>query len=192
MFGRRRRRWVNIKTTLGQRLVFAGNIHISDVEPMHVYILRWCANIKNASGFRVWYIEPMLIWCWPTVYDVVPASTQHWFNASCLFGTQWARDIDLMVGQFWSTIYDAGPTLDKHWTNVWCLLGGALWPWSKDSWFHASWLLWQRCRGWASLIEIDSKFEQVGPDICHFIDLSLTIGGHLGNMQIQKLPLGKI
>ena len=45
------------------------------------------------------------------------------------------------------------------------------------------------------LIEIDTniiKFEQVGPDICHFIDLSLTIGGHLGNMQIKKLPLGKI
>ena len=45
------------------------------------------------------------------------------------------------------------------------------------------------------LIEIDSKiikFEQVGPDICHFIDLGLSIGGHLGNMQITKLPLSKI
>ena len=45
------------------------------------------------------------------------------------------------------------------------------------------------------LIEIDSKiikFEQVGPDIYHFIDLSLAIGGHLGNMQIKKLPLGDI
>ena len=45
------------------------------------------------------------------------------------------------------------------------------------------------------LIEIDRKiitFEQVVPDICQFIDLSLAIGGHLGNMQIKKLPLGKI
>ena len=43
------------------------------------------------------------------------------------------------------------------------------------------------------LIEIDFKIiklEQVGPDICHFIDLGLAIGSHLGNM--QKLPLGKI
>ena len=40
--------------------------------------------------------------------------------------------------------------------------------------------------------KIDIKFEQVGPDICHFIDLSLAIGGHLGNMQIKKLPLGKM
>ena len=35
------------------------------------------------------------------------------------------------------------------------------------------------------LIEIDPKIiklDQVGPDICHFIDLSLAIGGHLGNM----------
>ena len=39
------------------------------------------------------------------------------------------------------------------------------------------------------LIEIDSKiikFEQVGPDICHFIDLSPAIGGYLGNMQIKN------
>ena len=45
------------------------------------------------------------------------------------------------------------------------------------------------------LIGFDSKiikFEQVGPDIWHFIDLSLTIGGHLGNMQTKKLPPGKI
>ena len=45
------------------------------------------------------------------------------------------------------------------------------------------------------LIEIDSqiiKFEQVGPDICYFIDLSLWIGAHLGNIQAKKLPLGKI
>ena len=42
-------------------------------------------------------------------------------------------------------------------------------------------------------MEIDSKiikFEQIGPDICHFIDLGLAIGGHLRNMQIKKLPLG--
>ena len=40
-----------------------------------------------------------------------------------------------------------------------------------------------------SLIEIDSKiikFEQIGPDICHFIDLGLAIGSHLGNMLIKK------
>ena len=45
------------------------------------------------------------------------------------------------------------------------------------------------------LINIDCKiikFEQVGTDICHFIDLSLAIGGHLGNMQIKKLPQGEI
>ena len=45
------------------------------------------------------------------------------------------------------------------------------------------------------LIEIDRKiilFEQVVPDICQFIDLSIATGGHLGNMQIKKLPLGKI
>ena len=47
----------------------------------------------------------------------------------------------------------------------------------------------------SGLIEIDSKiikFEQVDPNICHFIDLILAIGGHLGNMQLKKLPLSKI
>ena len=42
----------------------------------------------------------------------------------------------------------------------------------------------------SGLIGIDSKiikFEQVGPDICHFIDLSLAIGGRLGNMQMKKI-----
>ena len=31
---------------------------------------------------------------------------------------------------------------------------------------------------------------QLVPNICQFIDLSQAIGGHLGNMQIKKLPLG--
>ena len=42
---------------------------------------------------------------------------------------------------------------------------------------------------WFDRIEIDSKiikFEQVGPDICHFIDLGIAIGGHFGNMQIKN------
>ena len=39
------------------------------------------------------------------------------------------------------------------------------------------------------LIDIDSKFirfVQVGVDICNFIDLSLGIRGHLGNLQIKN------
>ena len=47
----------------------------------------------------------------------------------------------------------------------------------------------------SGLIEIDSKiikFQQVGLDICHLMDLSLAIGGHLGNIQIKKFSLGKI
>ena len=44
--------------------------------------------------------------------------------------------------------------------------------------------------GW---IEIDPniiKFEQVGPYICHCIDLNLAIGGHFENMQMQKFATG--
>ena len=38
------------------------------------------------------------------------------------------------------------------------------------------------------LIEIDSKiikFEQIGPDNCHFIDLSLAIGGQICQYKIS-------
>ena len=40
------------------------------------------------------------------------------------------------------------------------------------------------------LIEINPKiikFEQVGPDICPFMDLNLAIGGHLVNLLITNL-----
>ena len=33
-------------------------------------------------------IEPMLGQCCPAVYDVGPTFTQHWFNVSCLLGTE--------------------------------------------------------------------------------------------------------
>ena len=31
----------------------------------------------------------MLGLCWPTVYDVGPTSTQHWFKVSCFLGSLW-------------------------------------------------------------------------------------------------------
>ena len=45
------------------------------------------------------------------------------------------------------------------------------------------------------LMVIDSmiiKFVQICSEICHFLDLSLAIGGHLGNMKIKKMSLGEI
>ena len=88
----------------------------------------------------------MLIWCWPTVFDVGPALNQHCVNASCLlhgyilitqyivhndtFGgrdyynnhlkreAQQIRDIKPMLGQCCPTVYDVGPTLTQHMSNV--------------------------------------------------------------------------
>ena len=31
-------------------------------------------------------VDPMLVQCWLTICDAGPASSQHWFNASCLLG----------------------------------------------------------------------------------------------------------
>ena len=32
-------------------------------------------------------ISQMLGWCWPTVYEAVPTSAQHWANASCFLAS---------------------------------------------------------------------------------------------------------
>ena len=34
------------------------------------------------------YLLPMLVKCWPTVFDAVPTFNQHWFNVLCLLGMQ--------------------------------------------------------------------------------------------------------
>ena len=36
--------------------------------------------------------DPMLVWCWTTVFDGCPASNQHWLKVSCLLG--WLHDPD--------------------------------------------------------------------------------------------------
>ena len=41
----------------------------------------WCLLHIFSSQTRD--VEPMLGWCWPSVADAGPTSTQHWLNASC-------------------------------------------------------------------------------------------------------------
>ena len=31
-------------------------------------------------------VDPMLLWCWATVFDAGPTSHQHWINVPCLLG----------------------------------------------------------------------------------------------------------
>ena len=45
---------------------------------------RW-ASIQPASG-ESRGTKPILVYCWPTVYDVGPTVNQHWLDASCLPG----------------------------------------------------------------------------------------------------------
>ena len=33
-------------------------------------------------------VDPILVYCWPNVYDAVPTLNQHWVSVSCLLGTR--------------------------------------------------------------------------------------------------------
>ena len=50
-------------------------------------VLAQCRTNREAPTLQTRDIEPTLGWCGADVYDVGPASTQHWLNVSCLLGT---------------------------------------------------------------------------------------------------------
>ena len=66
------------------------------------------------------YIEPMLSWCWPSVVDDGPTSTQHWLNVSCLLGSQFVHILMihwLVSGFEWSQPSNHD-TLTQCWFRV--------------------------------------------------------------------------
>ena len=71
--GRRRRRWTNVKLTLIQRVVPAGNTDMSTSHKTHSFTQCWI-NVGPGD------IEPMLISGWTNVVDNGPSLNQHWVN----------------------------------------------------------------------------------------------------------------
>ena len=57
---------------------------------------RYCDVSPVRVAPQIHDIESMLGWCRPTVYDAVPTSIQHWFNAVRLLGTP------VVQGEGWS------------------------------------------------------------------------------------------
>ena len=43
------------------------------------------------AGQRTRDVYPMMVQCWPTVYDAGPTLNQHWFNVTCLLGMRTYR-----------------------------------------------------------------------------------------------------
>ena len=110
MLTQRLRSWASIKPTLDQCLVFAGrapmggcNVHVQTmrmtrqlVRAMICVIINIELNqvnliYNNLEGVKRYdhtqptrYVEPILVQCWPAVYDVGPTLNQYWFNVSCL------------------------------------------------------------------------------------------------------------
>ena len=53
----------------------------------HLTLLHLFTRLSSAlHSQQTQHIVPMLTWCWPAVYDVGPASTQHSLNESYLLG----------------------------------------------------------------------------------------------------------
>ena len=47
---------------------------------------KWCKSSSAGSSKHI-YVDPVLVWGWPTVYDAGPTLKQHWLNVSCLQGS---------------------------------------------------------------------------------------------------------
>ena len=59
------------------------------------------ASVKNHWGTpqQTQYVDPLLFWCWPTVFDVGPSSKQHWIYISSLLGVRYIAELTF---QQWS------------------------------------------------------------------------------------------
>ena len=51
------------------------------------YLISRTAHSHHPHTQQTQGVEPMLIYCWPTVYDGGPTLKQHWFNALRFLGT---------------------------------------------------------------------------------------------------------
>ena len=57
-----------------------------NVVPLSGTVTQHGTSTGWAPAQQTRHVEPMLVQCWLTVYDVGPALNQHWFNVSCLLG----------------------------------------------------------------------------------------------------------
>ena len=63
-------------------------------------------------------VHPMLVHCWPIVYDHGSAVKQHWLKVSFLQGTPATQYPDTMLVQCWKSVIDDGTTFNQHWVSA--------------------------------------------------------------------------
>ena len=62
-----------------------------------------CVISVYHAGGQTRDVDPMLGYCWPTVYDAEPTSAQYWVTVSCCLTPCW----------MWASFTDGGPTLTQ-------------------------------------------------------------------------------
>ena len=65
-------------------------------------------------GLKKINIHPMLVYCWPIVYDHGSAVKQHWLKVSFLQGTPATPYPDTMLVQCSQSVIDDGTTFNQH------------------------------------------------------------------------------
>ena len=63
--------------------------------------VRSVLSVYHAGG-QTWDVDPMSVYCWPTVYDAEPTLAQYWATVSCL-----------TTRGMWASVKDGGPTLTQ-------------------------------------------------------------------------------
>ena len=81
---------------------------------------RWLIVLCLLGGWDhlTHYIIPMLVQCWPNVYNADTTLAHHWLYVR----VWWGSKTDPMLVQCWTTVYEVGPTLTQHWVNASCFL----------------------------------------------------------------------
>ena len=67
----------------------------------NILTIFWAVSSCKLPSSRLW-IDPMLVQCWPTVFDAVPTLNQH-----CIRSFQ-------VLFWCWAIVYDAGPASKQH------------------------------------------------------------------------------
>ena len=62
-------------------------------------------------------IEPLLVYCWPTVCDVGPTLSQHWIKEDCLQGEVSAQTTLSLLSECWFNVGPPSATLAQQYTN---------------------------------------------------------------------------
>ena len=83
--------------------------HWTDISPALAY---------QYIGLNKINVHPMLVYCWPIVYDHGSAVKQHWLKVSFLQRTPATQYPITVLVQCWKSVIDDGTFFNQHWVSA--------------------------------------------------------------------------